>query len=196
MHRTRRALWQGRPLSNAVTQTAPGTVDSPFFLIVDGKRSISDGIWRDENVGQWPRKLSRCTATHLGPNIAQHAHKLASKRALVVLARKEGDRLARLACASRPSAAVHKVLCGSEHSISDASPSSRVLRRPTGRQRERDIDHEVDIGNIQPARRDIGRDEHLHLALLERVERAEPRVLVQVAMQACDRVARAPDRAL
>ena len=46
-----------------------------------------------------------------------------------------------------------------------------------------EIEHVADVRNIEPARRDVGGDQELDLALAEAVERRRPGRLLQVAMQ-------------
>ena len=51
------------------------------------------------------------------------------------------------------------------------------------------IDDMADVGNVEPARRDIRADQQLHLVVAERVERGHARALVEIAMQRADREA-------
>jgi hypothetical protein len=73
-----------------------------------------------------------------------------------------------------------------ESLLSDPNPTL------TSRQRERHIQHQRNIRNIQPSRRNIRRDQHIHFPTLKVVERLEPRILVHVPMQRTDIVVGPP----
>ena len=48
------------------------------------------------------------------------------------------------------------------------------------------IDHMADVGNVEPARGDVGADEQLDLIVAERVERGHAGALVEIAVQRAD----------
>jgi hypothetical protein len=70
--------------------------------------------------------------------------------------------------------------------LSDPNPTL------TSRQRERHVQHQRNIRDIQPSRRNIRRDQHIYFPTLKVVERLEPRILVHVPMQRTDIVVGPP----
>ena len=84
---------------------------------------------------------------------------------LLVGAGDDGQRDAGLAGAARAADAVDVVL--------------RVMRRVV-------VDDVADVGNVEPARGDVGADQQLHLVVAERVERRHARALVEIAVQRAD----------
>jgi len=117
--------------------------------------------------GPEPQQVIR----HGLPSAPQHIHQPASQ-ALILLC-EEGDGGPVLPCASSPPNAMHIVL---------------------GRQRERDIDHELDVGDIEATGCDICGDEDVDVAILERLEAAFAGGLGEVAVDAGDGEAVAADQ--
>lgn len=163
MHRSCRVL----PILSALPRR-PKVIPRGLTLLFDGGWESVHLLW------------------DLGTDVPQHTHKLARKRPLVVLARKERDGFTRLAGSACTSTSVYKVLC---QNISTMVLHGRKGTGRTGGEGERDIDDQADIGDIETSCGDIGSNENVDFTDLERVKSLESLILAQITVETHDREA-------
>ena len=69
------------------------------------------------------------------------------------------------------------------------SGATDAMRHELGRFRQFEVDHLIDGGDVESARRDVGRDENLHFTIAKLLHHPVARVLGEVALQRADGIA-------
>ena len=65
--------------------------------------------------------------------------------------------------------------------VAGAAGATRAMGQRLGVLRQIGVHDEADVGQIEPARRDVGGDEHAHVAVAQRLERARALFLRAIA---------------
>ena len=75
--------------------------------------------------------------------------------------------------------------------VAGAPGAARAVRERLGVLRQIGVHHQADVGQVEPARRHVGGDQHAHAPLAQRLERARALLLRAVARDGRRRESRA-----